>query len=193
MQDPNRGRRTTRSPKSSPPAKRPSQSYRDPRRDEAPDEYDDPRYERYADSEPSPARKRGGFSLNWQDILFVGLLVLAAARGARNKNGDGCLPGKGCQRVTLLLVTSAALIGGAIYLSSIDQNTFSNQFIGGMACVGTLLCFASAGTLLLVLFGIIRLVNLDLTPDNAMNKAGGLLGGDGLLNDVLGGLFSNKR
>ncbi len=184
MQDPNRGRRTTRSPKSSPPAK---QSYRDPRRDEAPDEYDDPRYERYSDSEPSPARKRGGFSINWQDILFVGLLVLAAARGARNKDGDGCLPGKGCQRVTLLLVTSAALIGGAIYLSSIDQNTFSNQFIGGMACVGTLLCFASAGAMLLVLFGIVRLVNLDLTPDNAMNEAGGLLG------NIFGGILGDGR
>lgn len=184
MQDPNRGRRTSRSPKSSPPAKRPSQSYRDPRRDEAPDDYDDPRY---ADSESSPAHKRGGFSLNWQDILFVGLLVLAAARGARNKDGDGCLPGKGCQRVTLLLVTSAALIGGAIYLSSIDQDTFSNQFIGGMACVGTLLCFASAGTMLLVLFGIVRLINLDLTPDNAMNEAGGLLG------NIFGGILGDDR
>lgn len=181
MQDPNRGRRTTRSPKSSPPAK---QSYRDPRRDEAPDAYDDPRY---ATDNQTPQRRGRGFSLNWQDILFVGLLVLAAARGARNKNGDGCLPGKGCQRVTLLLVTSAALIGGAIYLSSIDQNTFSNQFIGGMACVGTILCLASAGAMLLVLFGIVRLVNLDLTPDNAMNEAGGLLG------NIFGGILGDDR
>lgn len=187
MQDPNRGRRTSRPPQSRPPSQTPQRSYRDPRRDEPSDDYDDPRYERYAPDEKSPRRSGGGFSLNWQDILFVGLLVLAAARGARNKDGDGCLPGKGCQRVVVLVVLSIGLIGGAIYLASIDQNTFSNQFIGGMACVGTILCMGSVGALLLVIFGIVRLVNLDLTPDNAMNEAGGLLG------NVFGGLFGDRK
>lgn len=187
MQDPNRGRRTSRPPQSSPSSKRSQQSYRDPRRDETPDDYDDPRYERYADDNQTSKSRGGGFGLNWQDLLFVGLLALAAARGAKNKDGDGCIPGKGCQRVTLLLITSATLIGGAIYLSTANQDTFSNQFIGGMACVGTVLCFASAGTMLLVLFGIVRLVNLDLTPDNAMNEAGGLLG------NLFGGIMGDRK
>ncbi|MBI5929500.1 MAG: hypothetical protein HY862_09340 [Chloroflexi bacterium] len=189
MGDPYRGRRTTRPPKSTPPAQRP---YRDPVRDEPQEDYDDDRYA--ADNQAPQRSKTGGFSFNWQDILFVGLLVLAAARGAKNRGGDGCLPGKGCMRVVALVITSLALIGGAIYLSSIDQNTFSNQFIGGMACVGTILCFASAGTLFLVLFGVLRLINLDMTPDKAMHEAGGLLGGGGgILNEVLGGLFGNTH
>jgi hypothetical protein len=80
-----------------------------------------------------------------------------------------------------LLVGSIALLAGAAYLASSDQTFVGDNVIGVMACIGSVLCVASGGALLIVLFGVIKIINLDLTPDDATRQASGLLGG------ILGG------
>lgn len=144
-------------------------------------------YDEYGDEDDSgddPPQEQGGcmdlFTGNRATWLFIGVLIIAALRGGQDTRG--CMPSRGCMNVLFTALGGIGLIIGGLYVGA---ETEAEGVALAMSCAGTLVCGGSLSGIGLLIWGIMRSIDVNPFDDNDA-------GSGGFLDNILGGLGGGR-
>lgn len=124
--------------------------------------------------EPSGCLNIGGFTLNWQMVIFIFVLIIAGLRGGRDTRG--CLPSRQCLNGIFAIIGGTGLTIAGIYYGSLGGD---ETLALAVSCGGALVCMGGGGGMIFLLLGMMRAI--DFTPETGLDGGGlfdGLFGGD---------------